>query len=236
MLLSLEGVSAEYGGVIALSDITLEVREGDFIAIIGPNGAGKTTLMATISGLLPASSGRIQFGGADITLLPAYRRVLSGIVLCPEGRRLFADMTVEDNLLAGAYRVRDRREVRRRLAEIEKLFPVLVDRRRQTARTLSGGEQQMVAIGRALMSGPKLLLLDEPSLGLAPIVVSQLFATLRAIHAAGVTIVLVEQNVRQSLETAATAQVLENGRLRLSGSAAALLRDPYITSAYLGIE
>ncbi|MEM9761731.1 MAG: ABC transporter ATP-binding protein [Pseudomonadota bacterium] len=234
MLLELENVKIAHGGVTAVWDVTLTVAPGDFVAIVGPNGAGKTSLMSAIAGLVPVQSGSIRFDGADITTVPAERRAGFGIVLSPEGRRLFPEMSVEENLIAGAHLAPGWAEVRRRLEEVRSVFPKLKERADQSARTLSGGEQQMVAIGRALMARPRLLLLDEPSLGLAPIIVDELFRTLKAIHGDGLTIVLVEQNVRQSLELAQTAHVLESGRLRLSGSAHDLLNDPYIKTAYMG--
>ncbi|MEM1346447.1 MAG: ABC transporter ATP-binding protein [Pseudomonadota bacterium] len=235
MLLELDRLNVTHGGVTAVWEVTLTVTEGDFVAIVGPNGAGKTSLMAAISGLVPVHSGSIRFEGADITRLPAERRAGLGIVLSPEGRRLFPEMSVDENLIAGAHLAPGWADVRRRLNEVRAIFPKLKERADQTAQTLSGGEQQMVAIGRALMAKPRLLLLDEPSLGLAPIIVDELFRTLKAVHASGLTIVLVEQNVLQSLELAQDAHVLESGRLRLSGPAQTLLADPYIKTAYLGL-
>lgn len=234
MLLELENVKVAHGGVTAVWDATLSVAPRDFVAIVGPNGAGKTSLMSAISGLVPIQSGTIRFDGRDVTTLPAEHRAGLGIVLSPEGRRLFSDMSVEENLLAGAHLAPGRIETRRRLDNVHAVFPKLKERARQIAKTLSGGEQQMVAIGRALMAQPRLLLLDEPSLGLAPIIVDELFRTLKDIHGSGLTIVLVEQNVLQSLELAQSAHVLESGRLRLSGPAKDLLNDPYIKTAYMG--
>lgn len=235
MLLELENVKVAHGGVVAVWDVTIAVAPGDFVAIVGPNGAGKTSLMSAIAGLVPVQAGSIRFDGTDITTLPAERRTGLGIVLSPEGRRLFPEMSVDENLIAGAHLAAGWGEVRRRLDEVRAVFPKLRERADQTARTLSGGEQQMVAIGRALMARPRLLLLDEPSLGLAPIIVDEVFRTLKAIHGVGLTIVLVEQNVLQSLELARHAHVLESGRLRLSGLAQDLLHDPYIKTAYMGL-
>ena len=235
-MLKLEGLQAGYGEVVAVWDASLEVRAGEFVAVVGPNGAGKTTLLNAISGLVGARRGRIEFEGRDITAASAQERVRRGIVQCPEGRKLFSEMTVEENLLMGAYLSADRAGVARELAEVYELFPILKERRRQIAATLSGGQQQMVALGRALMARPRLLLLDEPSLGLAPIVVDDVFRVVREIHQRGAAVLMVEQNVHQTLEIADRGYVLENGRVALSGAAGELLGSPHVRQAYLGVS
>ena len=234
-LLSLSGVSAGYGSFQALFGIALAVEAGEAVAVIGPNGAGKTTLMRVISGLLMPSAGEIALSGMPITALPAYRIVAAGIAHVPENRRLFPRLTVEENLRMGAYIPAARRQLGERLAWVNELFPRLRERRRQLAGTLSGGEQQMCAIGRALMSRPKLLLMDEPSAGLAPLAVEQVFALVRRIRAEGFTVLIVEQNVQQVLELVDRAYLLEAGHIRLSGSAAELRRNEAIRKAYVGL-
>ena len=233
-MLRLEGVRAGYGEVIAVWDASLEVRNGEFVAVVGPNGAGKTTLLNAICGLVGVRQGRIEFEGMDITRASAQERVRRGIVQCPEGRKLFAEMTVEENLLMGAYLVASGAEASRQLGGIYELFPILRERRAQLAATLSGGQQQMVALGRALMGKPRLLLLDEPSLGLAPIVVDDVFRVVQQIHSRGAAVLMVEQNVHQTLEIADRGYVLENGRVALSGAARELLGSPHVRQAYLG--
>lgn len=235
-MLRVEGLQAGYGELIAVWDTSLEVREGEFVAVVGPNGAGKTTLLNALSGLIGVRRGRIEFEGADITRASAQERVRRGIVQCPEGRKLFPDMTVEENLLMGAYLRAGGADLSRPLAEIYELFPILRQRRRQLAATLSGGQQQMVALGRALMGKPRLLLLDEPSLGLAPIVVDDVFRVVQQIHRRGAAVLMVEQNVHQTLEIADRGYVLENGRVALSGSARELLGSPHVRQAYLGVS
>ncbi len=232
-MLEVEGLQAAYGEMMALWGVDLTIAKGELVAVIGPNGAGKSTLINAISGLVDTPAGHIRFEGQPVPAR-AEARVYAGIVQCPEGRKLFPEMTVEDNLLMGAFSRPDRQGVRASVDEIFDLFPILRERRRQIASTLSGGQQQMVAIGRALMSKPKLLMLDEPSLGLAPIVVSEVFQLLRRIHAAGLTILLVEQNVLQTLEIADRAYVLENGRIALEGSGQQVLNDPHMKAASLG--
>jgi len=233
-LLSVSNLQARYGEVVALWDVSLDIDKGELVAVVGPNGAGKSTLINAISGLVETPGGDVAFDGASIIREDAEARVRRGIVQCPEGRKLFPEMTVEENLLMGAYARADRARVPGALAEVYELFPILAERRAQVAQTLSGGQQQMVAIGRALMASPKLLMLDEPSLGLAPIVVAEVFALLRRIHARGMTLLLVEQNVLQTLELADRAYVLENGRVALAGGGRELLEDPHMREAYLG--
>ncbi|MDE1930140.1 MAG: ABC transporter ATP-binding protein, partial [Alphaproteobacteria bacterium] len=214
-LLRLDGVNAGYGSFAALFDVSLDVEHGEAVGVVGPNGAGKTTLMRVISGLLPPRSGRIVLEGESLAGAPAYRVVAAGIAHVPENRRLFPRLTVEENLRMGAYLPAARRVFIGRLAWVYELFPRLKERRNQLAGTLSGGEQQMVAIGRALMSKPKLLLMDEPSAGLAPLVVEQVFELVRRIRAEGFTVLIVEQNVRQVLAVVDRAYLLETGRIKL---------------------
>jgi branched-chain amino acid transport system ATP-binding protein len=234
-LLRLEAVDAHYGDLQALFGVSLEVREKEIVALVGANAAGKTTTLRVISGLLPPRRGRVLFQGEDLSPLPAHRRVNLGIVQVPEGRRLFPFMTVKENLLLGAHTEAARAEWRPSLDYILTLFPVLAERRDQLAGSLSGGEQQMCAIGRALMAKPQLLMLDEPTLGLAPVLVGRIFETVRTINADGVTVLLVEQNVRQALTLAHRACVLESGRLVLDGVARDLLGDERLKRAYLGL-
>ena len=232
-MLEVKGLQARYGEMTALWGVDLRIGKGELVAVVGPNGAGKSTLINAISGLVDTPAGSIHFDGQPIPA-GAEARVRAGIVQSPEGRKLFPEMTVEENLLMGAYTRKDRAQVPASLDEIFTLFPILRERRRQIAGTMSGGQQQMVAIGRALMAKPRLLMLDEPSLGLAPIVVHEVFELLERIHAQGMTILLVEQNVLQTLEIADRAYVLENGRIALEGPASAVLHDPHMKSAYLG--
>ena len=233
-LLRLDGVEAGYGDLTAISGVSLEVREGEAVALIGSNGAGKTTTLRTISGLLPVRAGRIEFGGASLDGLRSADIVARGIAHVPEGRHLFPSLTVRDNLELGA-RAAARAHRDDTLALVFTLFPRLRERQRQLAGTLSGGEQQMCAIGRGLMARPRLLLLDEPSLGLAPVMVKLIFATLQRINDAGTTIMLVEQNVPRALQLSHRGYVLENGRLVLDGSRASLLASPHVKQAYLGL-
>jgi branched-chain amino acid transport system ATP-binding protein len=234
-MLSLRSISAGYGSFRALFDVSLEVAAGEAIGVVGPNGAGKSTLMRVISGMLRASSGELSFEGRSLTRLPAHRIVEAGIAHVPEHRRLFAKLTVEENLRIGAFLPQARRHYAERSEWVYALFPRLLERRRQLAGTLSGGEQQMVAIGRALMSKPKMLLMDEPSAGLAPLVVEQVFALVHRIREEGFTVLIVEQNLRQVLEVVDRAHLLEVGRIRLSGSSAELKDDPTIRQAYMGL-
>jgi ABC-type branched-subunit amino acid transport system ATPase component len=235
-MLQIERVSVAYGKHMALQEVTLHVPAGRTTVILGANGAGKTTLLKTIAGILrPRPGGRILFEGRAIEREPPHAMVAAGIALVPEGRRLFGDMTVIDNLRMGAYTPHARADEARRLDRQLQLFPRLAERRNQLARTMSGGEQQMLAIARALMSEPKLLLLDEPSLGLGPRLVKDLFAILRAVGRSGQSVVLVEQNVRQSLRLADHVYVLDNGRIERSGSVAEIENDAAIQKAYLGL-
>jgi branched-chain amino acid transport system ATP-binding protein len=234
-LLRLEGIDAFYGDLQALADVSLEVRDGEIVALVGANAAGKSTTLRVISGLVTPRRGRVLLNDADLTGVPAHRRVDRGIVQVPEGRRLFPFMTVAENLLLGAHAARARDERERTLAHVYELFPVLGERRTQLAGSLSGGEQQMCAIGRALMARPRILMLDEPTLGLAPVLVARIFETVRTINGQGVTVLLVEQNVRQALTLAHRACVLESGRLVLEGQARELLGDDRLKRAYLGL-
>jgi len=235
-LLAVEGLDAGYGDVQVLWGVTLSVNRGEAVALIGSNGAGKTTLLRAISGTIPARGGRLTFEGEDITGLQPDRRVARGLAHVPEGRQVFNGMTVRENLRMGAYTRRDARdEVRADLDRVLALFPALAERQTQLAGTLSGGEQQMVAIGRGLMGRPELLLIDELSLGLAPVVVERLMAAVREVHSAGTTILLVEQDVQAALEIAGRGYVIAHGRVALQGSSEGLLRSEEIRSAYLGI-
>jgi branched-chain amino acid transport system ATP-binding protein len=234
-LLRLEGIDAFYGDLQALADVSLEVREREIVALVGANAAGKSTTLRVISGLVAPRRGRVMLGDDDITHVPAHVRVDRGVVQVPEGRHLFPFMTVAENLALGAHTARARRERERTLAHVYALFPVLDERRAQLAGSLSGGEQQMCAIGRALMARPRILMLDEPTLGLAPVLVAKIFDTVRAINGDGVTILLVEQNVRQALTLAHRACVLESGRMVLEGPARDLLGDERLKRAYLGL-
>ena len=234
-MLRLEGIDAFYGDLQALAEVSLEVREGEIVALVGANAAGKSTTLRVISGLVNPRRGRVLLNDADLVDVPAHRRVDRGIVQVPEGRRLFPFMTVAENLVLGAHAERARGERDRTLAHVYELFPVLGERRTQLAGSLSGGEQQMCAIGRALMARPRILMLDEPTLGLAPVLVARIFETVRTINRQGVTVLLVEQNVRQALTLAHRACVLESGRLVLEGQARELLGDDRLKRAYLGL-
>lgn len=232
-MLKVENLVAAYGRIEALHGVSLHVEEGEIVAIVGANGAGKTTLMKTIAGVHPAASGRIVLDGEDVTTLPAHRRVARGLALVPEGRQVFGPLSVADNLALGAYRSAGDAAADR--AEMEALFPILAERRRQAAGSLSGGQQQMLAIARAMMARPRLLLLDEPSMGLAPIVAREIFERLRERHASsGLTVLLVEQNVSAALGLASRAYVLETGRVAAQGASKDLLADEAIQRAYLG--
>ena len=233
--LQIRDVSVAYGDIQALWDVSLDVAEGEIVAMIGPNGAGKTTLMRAIAGLNPLKSGTIQLADKALHAMPAYRIVDQGVILVPEGRRLFGGLTVFDNLELGAYSKRARAVRAETLKLVYELFPLLADRKSQRANTMSGGQQQMLAIGRALMGVPKLLMLDEPSLGLGPLVVENIFETIKHMNEQGVTIFLVEQNARQALELAHRAYILEQGRIASTGVAQELLADDRVQQAYLGI-
>jgi branched-chain amino acid transport system ATP-binding protein len=234
-MLTVEGVSAGYGGFQALFDISLEVKAGETVAVIGPNGAGKTTLLRTISRLIDVSSGQVAMEGRRLNDVPAHDIVGYGIAHVPEHRRLFPRLSVEDNLRMGAFTPAARARFAERLELVYRHFPRMRERRHQAAGTLSGGEQQMCAIGRALMSGPKLLLLDEPSAGLAPVVVQSTFEVVRQMSAEGYTVLIVEQNIRQVLKVAHRAYLLETGRIKLQGSSSELLESALIRKAYLGL-
>ncbi len=234
-MLELKSVHAGYGSFQALFDVSLEVHPAEAVGVIGPNGAGKTTLMRAISGLIRPTSGSIVMEDADLVSTPAHRIVELGIAHVPENRRLFPRMTVEDNLRMGGFMPAARPKFGQRLAFVYELFPRLRERKSQLAGTLSGGEQQMCAIGRALMSEPRLLLLDEPSAGLAPVVVQQLFELLKRIRAGGLTVLIVEQNVQQVLRVVDRAYVLEAGKIRVGGRSAELLQSAAIREAYLGV-
>ena len=234
-MLELRGVEAGYGRIRALHGVSLEVAAGEIVTLIGANGAGKSTLLMTICGVVAAQGGEIRFAGESLRGLSADAIVARGIIQVPEGRRIFPQMSVLENLELGAYLRRDRAAVRRDLDHVMELFPILASRRQQPGGTLSGGEQQMLAISRALMARPKLLLLDEPSLGLAPLVIQQIFAILRRINAEGTTVFLVEQNAHQALKLAHRGYVLENGRVVLNDTAQRLLGNEEVQRAYLGI-
>ncbi len=234
LLLEVAGLSSDYGPVHAIHQADLQVHTGELAAIVGGNGAGKTTLLHTLSGLHPSSGGRIRFAGLDITRWPTHRIVAAGICQVPEGRQVFAPLSVEDNLRLGAYRIRDHGWVQRELEHVYTLFPILAERRRQLAGTLSGGQQQMLAIGRALLGRPRLLLLDEPSMGLAPLLVEEIFRVIVELNSQGVTILLVEQNARAALAIANRGYILETGRIVKAAPAAELLADDAVRRAYLG--
>ena len=234
LLLEVAGLSSDYGPVRAIHQADLQVHSSELVAIVGGNGSGKTTLLHTLSGLHPSGGGRIRFIGQDITRWPAHRIVAAGICQVPEGRQVFAPLSVEDNLRLGAYRIRDHDWVRRELEHVYALFPILAERRRQLAGTLSGGQQQMLAIGRALLGRPRLLLLDEPSMGLAPLLVEEIFRVIVELNSRGVTILLVEQNARAALAIANRGYILETGRIVKTAPAMELLADDAVRRAYLG--
>jgi branched-chain amino acid transport system ATP-binding protein len=232
MLLDVQDINVHYGKIAALKGMSIQVDEGEIVSLIGANGAGKTTTLKTISGLRPLTSGRILFNGQDISKTPGHKRVLLGIGQSPEGRGVFPGMTVQENLLMGAYTRKD--DLQADLDEVYGLFPRLAERRTQFGGTMSGGEQQMIAIGRALMTKPKVLLLDEPSMGLAPMLIAQIFDIIREINKRGTTVLLVEQNAQQALKLSDRAYVLETGQVVKSARGADLLDDPQVRAAYLG--
>ena len=234
-MLEASNVSAGYGMVQILWDVSFKIKEKEIVSIIGPNGAGKTTLVKTIMGLLPATTGTIQFKGESIQNLPPYEIVKKKISLIPEGRDIFPKMSVEENILLGAYTIKDKQRVQDSKERIFQIFPVLRKKQKALAQTLSGGEQQMLVIGRSLMSNPELLILDEPSLGLAPIIVAKVLDTLRQINDEGVAVLLVEQNIRDSLNIANRAYVLEEGKIIIDGTGRELLSNDHIKEVYLGI-
>ncbi len=233
-LLRLDHITMQFGGVVAVDDLELEVNEGEIVALIGPNGAGKSTTLRTVTGLVKASGGSVQWDGQELLGKSIDKIISTGIAMSPEGRRVFPDMTVLENLKIGAYLRRDKAEIDKDIQWVYSLFPRLEERSWQLAGTLSGGEQQMLAVGRALMSRPKLMMLDEPSLGLAPLVVQDIFSIIREINRQGVTVLLVEQNANMALKIADLAYVLETGTITMSGTGAELLADSRVKEAYLG--
>jgi branched-chain amino acid transport system ATP-binding protein len=233
-MLEIQALKIAYGGINAVKGIDLHVNEGEMVALIGANGAGKTSTLKAISGVLTPSAGRVLYRGADVTGAAAYTLVERGLALVPEGRQVFGRLTVQENLRMGAYARRDATGVKADQERMYQLFPRLYERRTQTAGTLSGGEQQMLAIGRALMSAPRLLLLDEPSMGLAPLMVQRIFETIRKVATEGVTVLLVEQNAKLALELSHRGYVMESGTITLSAQSSALLNDPQVRQAYLG--
>ncbi|WP_024280584.1 ABC transporter ATP-binding protein [Xanthobacter sp. 126] len=233
-MLTVEALSSSYGRIMALREVSLEVKAGEIVALVGSNGAGKTTLLRAISGVQPVRGGRIVFQGEAIERMEPHLRVVRGISQSPEGRQVFGPLSIEDNLKLGAYRRQDAKR-QARLDHVYGLFPVLAERRRTPAMSLSGGQQQMLAMGRALMAGPKLLLLDEPSLGLAPLLVDQILAAVTSLRAEGITTLLVEQNASAALAIADRGYVLETGHIAMEGTGAALLDDPKVRAAYLGL-
>jgi branched-chain amino acid transport system ATP-binding protein len=233
-LLELDKLEVAYGGIHAVKGIDLVVRHGELVCLIGANGAGKTTTLKGITGLQPVKAGKIVYDGNDVTGKPAFQLVRQGLSMVPEGRGVFGALTIGENLAMGAYSRRDRKEIKRDVERVFGLFPRLKERERQTAGTLSGGEQQMLAMARAIMSRPKLLLLDEPSMGLAPLMVQKVFETVLAISGEGVTILLIEQNAKLALEVSNRGYVMESGTITLSGDSWELLSNPKVREAYLG--
>ncbi|MDK2888219.1 amino acid/amide ABC transporter ATP-binding protein 2, HAAT family (TC 3.A.1.4.-) [Desulfofundulus australicus DSM 11792] len=234
-LLEIDNISVYYGEMCVLRDVSAQIDSGEIICVVGANGAGKSTLINTISGLLKPKTGKILFNGEVISKLEPYQIVEKGVIQVPEGRRLFPNMSVEENLLIGSYTPTSRKKRKENMEKVFTLLPRLAERRKQIARTMSGGEQQMLAIGRALMADPKLLMLDEPSLGLAPKMVSHVLELIQNIAAQGVTILLVEQNVYHALKLCNRGYVLENGSITLMGTAEELLNNPHVKKAYLGL-
>lgn len=233
-MLEIKELHVSYGGIKALRGINIEVPDGKIVTLIGANGAGKSTLLRTISGLVKAESGSIKLNGKELTGLPINKICAEGIALSPEGRRVFTDLTVQENLKIGSYLRKDKKEIEKDLAWVYELFPRLKERSWQFAGTLSGGEQQMLAVGRALMSRPSILMLDEPSLGLAPLIVQQIFDIIKEINRKGVTVLLIEQNANMALKTADIAYVIETGEIVLSGSGEEVMANPSVREAYLG--
>lgn len=233
-MLEIENLEVYYGAINALKGISFSVEQGEIIALIGANGAGKTTTLHTITGLIPAKSGTIRLGGKDITKTPAHKIVSMGMAHVPEGRRVFAQLSVYENLMLGAYTRKDKAEVAETLERVFERFPRLKERKTQSAGTLSGGEQQMLAMGRALMSKPSIILMDEPSMGLSPLYVNEIFDIIREINKSGTTVLLVEQNAKKALSMANRAYVLETGKITLSGDARELMNNEQVKRAYLG--
>ena len=233
-MLSIKDLQVYYGAINAIKGISFDVEQGEIIALIGANGAGKTTILHTITGLVQAKHGSVMFGGKDLTKTPAHKIVSMGMAHVPEGRRVFAQLSVLENLMLGAYTRKDKAEIQESLKHVFKRFPRLEERRGQMAGTLSGGEQQMLAMGRALMSKPSIILMDEPSMGLSPILVNEIFDIIESISKSGTTVLLVEQNAKKALSIADRAYVLETGKIVTSGKASELLEDDSIKKAYLG--
>ena len=233
-LLKVENLEVYYGVIQAIKGISFEVEEGEIIALIGANGAGKTTTLHTVTGLVPAAAGSIDFEGRDLTKTPAHKIVAMGMAHVPEGRRVFAHLSVEQNLRLGAYTRSDKKEIAESFEMVYDRFPRLKERRKQEAGTLSGGEQQMLAIGRALMSHPKIVLMDEPSMGLSPLLVSEIFDIIKHINESGTTVLLVEQNAKKALKIADRGYVLETGKIVMTGTGAELLDNDEVRKAYLG--
>lgn len=233
-MLQVTDLKVNYGVIQAIKGVSFEVNEGEIIALIGANGAGKTTILHTVTGLIAPKSGKIEFEGKDITKMPAHKIVTLGMAHVPEGRRVFADLSVYENLLMGAFTRKDKDEISQTLEMVYKRFPRLKERKNQVAGTLSGGEQQMLAMGRALMSHPKIILMDEPSMGLSPLFVNEIFDIIKEVSASGTTVLLVEQNAKKALSIADRAYVLETGKIVLDAAADVLMNDPSIKKAYLG--
>ena len=233
-MLQVTDLKVNYGVIQAIKGVSFEVNEGEVIALIGANGAGKTTILHTVTGLIAPKSGKIEFEGKDITKMPAHKIVTLGMAHVPEGRRVFADLSVYENLLMGAFTRKDKDEIAKTLEMVYKRFPRLKERKNQVAGTLSGGEQQMLAMGRALMSHPKILLMDEPSMGLSPLFVNESWEIIKEVSASGTTVLLVEQNAKKALSIADRAYVLETGKIVLDAAADVLMNDPSIKKAYLG--
>ena len=233
-MLQVTDLKVNYGVIQAIKGVSFEVNEGEVIALIGANGAGKTTILHTVTGLIAPKSGKIEFEGKDITKMSAHKIVTLGMAHVPEGRRVFADLSVYENLLMGAFTRKDKDEIAKTLEMVYKRFPRLRERKNQVAGTLSGGEQQMLAMGRALMSHPKILLMDEPSMGLSPLFVNEIFDIIKEVSASGTTVLLVEQNAKKALSIADRAYVLETGKIVLDAAADVLMNDPSIKKAYLG--
>ena len=234
-LLALEGLKVAYGGIQAVKGIDLVVGKGELVCLIGANGAGKTTTLKGVTGLQPVSGGTVRYDGEDVTGRPAFELVRRGLAMVPEGRGVFGALTIEENLAMGAYIRSDKAGIAKDVERAFELFPRLKERRRQTAGTLSGGEQQMLAMARAMMSRPRLLLLDEPSMGLAPLMVQRVFETVMTVSREGVTILLIEQNAKLALEVSHRGYVMESGEITLAGEAKSLLHDPKVRAAYLGV-
>lgn len=233
-LLEVKELQVHYGVIKALDGISFEVNKGEIVTLIGANGAGKTTTMQSINGLIPVSGGTVTYNGQDITNMPCHKIVNLGIAQVPEGRRVFQELSVYDNLVMGAYSQKDKSKMKQNIEEIYEWFPRLEERKNQMAGTLSGGEQQMLAMGRAMMSNPELLMLDEPSMGLSPLLVDQVFDIIKTFHKRGTTVLLVEQNAGKSLAISDRAYVLENGKIALSGTGAELMQSEDVKKAYLG--